>query len=184
MTTKRSSNHEPEKPSGFLIEGEGVGGVRPPIGNEIEHLSRLHKRHQDGQGWALFQALEFCFVRAFDMPGWAVGALLAGMDRYRRGAAADLGEAFGVPRKPKRKKPFAGALFPLKKPAGYLFVSLDEYVKVRYPSLRRTGQAGETGFDLLEMEIRKNLDCIGMSKVAGPSARAIRTAWEARKANS
>jgi hypothetical protein len=155
-----------------------AGGTRLPLGEEKAELERLHRRHQDGNGWALFQTLEFCFVRAFGMPGWAVGALLAGMGRYQRGAAAELGEAFGVPRKAGRKKPFAGELFPLKG-VGYVLVPLDEYVLSSYPALKRTGQQGESPSELVATEIRKNLDHVG-SKVTAPTARAIETAWRAR----
>lgn len=50
----------------------------------------------EGNGFALFEALELCLERRLPLPQWAVAGLLAGIRHFRRQAVAELGDAFGV----------------------------------------------------------------------------------------
>lgn len=61
-------------------------------------LDGFRKRYDEGDGIALFEAMEECAAHGWLMPSWAHSEFLAGLARYRRGAVKDLGDAFKLPK--------------------------------------------------------------------------------------
>ena len=161
---------------GWAIVDEGEGGTRAPMGKEeIDVLSQLHKQHEDGQGFALFEAMEFCMSRALEFPNWVKGAFHAGLGRYRRGASHDLNDAFNVRRKRKRSKAYVGEPVPL----GRVMVTLEEYVSIRKPALtNRKKLKGDTWSQHIADEIKANIARFGLPTTP-PSASHILETWKA-----
>lgn len=69
---------------------------RKPFADEEAQLDALGKAFADGQGFALFEALELCLSRGWIIPTWAITSLYVGNNRFRAKEVAQFGEAFSV----------------------------------------------------------------------------------------
>lgn len=61
-------------------------------------LGAYWDRHQKGDGWALFLAVQFCARWQIVLPANFARAIQQAMDRYQFAEARELGEAFGITR--------------------------------------------------------------------------------------
>lgn len=159
--------------------------------DEKAALDVLKTRFERGDGMALFDAMEECALRGWLLPSWAHGAFLAGLERFRRGAVKDLGDAFGV-QPQSMKRAHRAALVPMPAGGGWRLIPASDYVVRRFPALKREeaatrkkhliGERSELAlWDALAAEMANNLKAIGWPRAPYLSARTLKRIWTERK---
>ncbi|MFA6904162.1 MAG: hypothetical protein WC236_13890 [Gallionellaceae bacterium] len=141
---------------------------------EIDLLNGYQKRYEEGDGMALFEAMEECALRGWLMPSWVHSEFLAGLMRYRRCSVKDLGDAFKLP-KQSLKRAHWRMLVPLAQ--GNLMMELSEYISNHVPA--KPSMLND--WEILADAIAENFRRIGWPPPTNLSGRTLQRIWQENK---
>jgi len=85
-----------QDPPAWALNATATLGPRLPFAEEQQKLDALQKRFKGGDGLALFETMELCWLHNWLMPEWIHGSFLSALNLFRTKSVSELGEAFSV----------------------------------------------------------------------------------------